>query len=216
MRRLALLALALAMAGCQSGNCGNICTYRGLLAPQAGIWTGYGTGTGAGYVRRLPNPFFIPSQASSVSVNYVYTSPPANIAPGAKMALTYSIDGDATFAPVAEGACGSTGCGPALLRLFVWENGDVGGDTFRWWCTTAAPIVIGGNQALACQLTPGNWSDVNGQNGSAQVQGFNDAIANPFAVGFTFGGMYAGHGVQVTGGQAMFKVNSFTIQLERK
>jgi hypothetical protein len=98
----------------------------------------------------------------------------------------------------------------------VWENGDVGGDTFRWWCTTAAPIVIGGNQALACQLTPGNWSDVNGQNGSAQVWGFNDAIANPFAVGFTFGGMYAGHGVQVTGGQAMFKVNSFTIQLERK
>ena len=212
MRKLALLALALAMAGFQSGNCGNLCTYQGLLAPQAGIWTGYGTGTGAGYVQRLPNPFLIPSQASRVSVNYAYTSPPANIVPGAKMALIYSIDGDATFTPVAEGACGSAGCGRALLRLFVWENGDVGGNTFRWWCTTAAPIVIGGNQALACQLAPGNWSDINGQNGSAQVQGFNEAIANPFAVGFTFGGMYAGHGVQVTGGQAMFKVNSFTIQ----
>jgi hypothetical protein len=181
----------------------NLTTYPGLLSPNSG-WTAYGTSTGTRFIGRLSNPFAVPSQASGISVNYVYTSPsPLTI--GTIISLNYSVDGNATF--------GTVDGGSAAIHLFVWQNNDIGSNTYRWWCDAGAPLLIDNDQTLSCNINNNsNWSDVDGQYAAAQSTGFSAALANPFAVGFTFGGRYFGHGVWTTSGSAKFKINSYTIR----
>lgn len=201
MRWLCLLFATL-LAGCggsggsSGGSCTtNLCTYAGLLAPTSG-WETYGTGTG--YAGVLNNPFTIPAKSSGKSINYVYTAPPA-LAVGKTITLNYSVDGTATFGPADP-----SDVAPATIALFIWENGDTGGETGRYWCATRPNLVLGDNQTLSCVINS-TWTDVDGK---AATPG-----PNAFAVGFTFGGQYfAGHGVWATSGSATFKVNSYTVQ----
>jgi hypothetical protein len=186
--------------------------YPGRLAPSFGSWTAYGSGTGI--VTPLPNPFAIPQASSGKTINYVYTQ--SMPLAGKTMTLNYSVDGDATFAPLPEPNCGTNGCGPALLRLFIWSANDNGDNPSfgRWWCNGAAkPLVLGANQVLACTVTPTmDWTSVYGQPASTNVQQFTSDVNAPFAAGFTFGGMFAGHGVWTTSGTAVFKINEFAVQ----
>lgn len=176
----------------------NSSPYPGRLDPIAGQWTAFGGGTGAAFIGRLSNPFNMPTP--NVSVNYVYTAPPNDVS-GKVIRLIYNIAGNATF--------GTVDGGTPQLRLFLWQQNDQGGPTFRWWCAVPALLVTGDNQELTCVADPWTWTDVNGQNDPV---GFNAALTHPYAVGFTFGGQFAGHGVWVTSGSATFKINSFTIQ----
>lgn len=199
LKNWAVSSAFLVLAACGGNNpTPNPSPYPGRLDPIAGQWTDYGTGTGAGFIGRLPNPFAMPAQASGKSVNYVYTAP-ANMAVGKTMALDYTVAGNAMF--------GTVDGGTPTVRLFIWQQNDQGGSTFRWWC--GGPALMLGDTLLSCKLDPTVWTDVNGQNDPG---GFAAAIANPYAIGFTFGGMFAGHGVWTTSGSATFKVNSFTVQ----
>lgn len=211
------LFLALLLAGCSGGgggsSCNNpLCAYPGLLSPNSG-WTDYGSGAGAALVGPLPNPFSIPSQASGQTINYVYTKAPT-LAVGQTITLNYSVSGNATFAPLPESSCGSAGCGPALVRLFIWAGNDVGStNAGRWWCNAqATPLVIGDNQTISCQLEFENWGGAGVGSDPINATTFAAVLNAPFAVGFTFGGEFAGHGDWVTSGSATFTVNSFTVQ----
>lgn len=202
-----ILLLAFLLAGCGGNNPPPTPTYPGRLDPIAGQWTDYGTGTGAKFVGRLANPFWMPLKTNNTSVNYVYTTPQP-LAIGGVITLNYTVTGYASF-----GVADNADIPPAKIRLFIWQANDTGSNTFRWWCGAPMDLVAGDNQIMSCPLDPAVWSDVNGQSGLDQKAGFSAALANPYAMGFTFGGQYfAGHGVWVTVGAASFKVNSFTIQ----
>lgn len=196
------LFILLFLTGCGGGSSSNsctnnLCTYAGLLSPTSG-WTDYGTGTGAGFVGALSNPFTIPTQASGKSVNYVYKIPPA-LAVGKTITLNYSVDGNATLGPADP-----SDTPPATIALFIWENNDTGGETGRYWCATRPNLVLGDNQTLSCVINS-SWTDVDGKSGTPGT--------NAFAVGFTFGGTsFAGHGVWATSGSATFKINSYTVK----
>lgn len=200
----ALLLAAFLVQYCSNNNPPNPSPYPGRLDPIAGQWTAYGTGTGI--IGQLSNPFAIPTQASGKTINYVYT---AAASMAGTVTLNYSVTGPATFAPLPESGCGTGGCGPAQIRLFVWsKTPDTGND--RWWCVASKALLVGDGQSFGCSFFAGGWSGVNGQSADGS-QAFAQSLANPFAVGFTFGGMFAGHGVWVTSGSATFKVNSFSI-----
>ncbi len=203
MKYILLFALAL-LGGCGSNGGGSSQpSYPGRLGPDSG-WAAFGTGTGL--IGRLSNPFTIPAQASGKTVNYVYTAP-AGLAIGKTITLNYSVDGNATIVPLPESICGGS-CGPARIRLFIWgSTSDTTSD--RWWCPVSAVLVAGDNQTLSCVID-NTWTGtgIAGQN----AQGFANSVTNPFAMGVTFGGMFAGHGDWTTTGTASFKINSFTIQ----
>lgn len=78
---------------------------------------------------------------------------------------------------------------------------------YRWFgpMTTIEP----GTKSIVVTLTVDQWGDVFGGHDPA---GFTAALAQPQAVGFTFGhGCFAGHGLFVTGGSARFHIKSFTV-----
>jgi hypothetical protein len=88
-----------------------------------GTWADFGTGIGS---RGPPITkaadgrwsFAFPAKVNGGSVNYVYTKP-TSLAVGQTIALTFSIDGDATFGNADPGDTGTSS-----LRLFIWEAGD--------------------------------------------------------------------------------------------
>lgn len=207
MKKIVSILALLILAGCGGSSQSPSSPYPGRPSPAPGAWTDYGSGAGAALVGNLSNPFAIPSQASGKTVNYVYTAPPA-LAIGRTVTLNYSIDGNATLAPLPESSCGSGGCGSANLRLFIWGNTpDTSND--RWWCAKPVPLTIGDNQTLSCVIDS-TWTGT-GLAGYNQTT-FPNSVINPFAIGFTFGAMFAGHGVWTTSGTATFKINSFTVQ----
>lgn len=66
---------------------------------------------------------------------------------------------------------------------------------------------------VTAPLTADQWSDVNGQLGSANTAAFADALSNVGAVGMTFGGgCFYGHGVYLDSGSVTFVVTKFTLQ----
>lgn len=196
-----LLTLAISLAACGGGgNNPPPNPYPGRLQPTNTGWTTYGTGTGI--IASLGNPFTFVAQPKSL--NYVYTAP-TGPASSLTIRLNYSIRGDAVF--------GTIDGGVPSIRLFLWQSNDQGGETYRWWCAQGNALVVGDNQTLTCTVTPGVlWTDVNGQPASSNVVAFANAANNLFAIGFTFGGNFYGHGVWTTSGSANFTVNSFTVQ----
>ena len=100
----------------------------------------------------------------------------------------------------------------AAFRPYLQRAGDKGTaayEDYRWWGqpTKLAP----GEIKLEAPLDPGKWSQVFGRSASERPAAFQAAISNPQAVGLTFGGCFAGHGVYVTGGTARFIVRSFSV-----
>ena len=181
-----------------------------------GQWVTFGGGTGAG-----PNlfhkvnglwQFTVPTEASKSTVNYAYTKAPA-LQLGQTVTLNYGVEGNATFAPLPQKECGGvSGCGPAKIRLFLWEAGDDlscakgSYEGYRQWSDEAL-LVLGDNQTLSAVLDPSKWTDCFGNN-----FGLAQAVQHAQWIGFTFGGNFAGHGVWTTKGSATFTINSYTIE----
>jgi hypothetical protein len=143
-------------------------------------------------------------------VNYVTTTPAGTLS---AISLSYVISA-LTGAPPAflEVDCGTPGCtpGPGLMRLYVQRCGDDwGGDatgkaSFRFW-SAPTPLILGGT--IVYRPITG-WTNVDGQQDAAALQ---VTLANACSVGFTFGGMFAGHGV-ISSAPARFTLKAFSTQ----
>lgn len=145
-------------------------------------------------------------------VGYVTTGARTPITLGASltMSLTVSVTGSPTFNFQMES--GNTGTTPANVRPYFSDKNDNGGATDRWWANPTDYTLAAGTATLTVPMTPDQWSDVNGQFGTANPAAFQHALQNVTDVGFTFGGgSFFGHGVNVSGGGATFVLNSFAI-----
>jgi hypothetical protein len=107
------------------------------------------------------------------------------------------------------------GDSPALARLFLQRRGDdwsgAGAHEFyRWWSVGHVKLTEGEHE-LAAPLAPNQWLSVFGKRGDqfGAAEQFTAAMADLQAVGLTFGGTFAGHGVFVVEGPARFTLMSY-------
>jgi hypothetical protein len=103
------------------------------------------------------------------------------------------------------------------MRLFLHRRGDDwSGDGarefYRWWSVSNV-VLAAGNHELTAPLVPDQWSSVFGKHGDhpAAAGQFAAALADLQAVGQTFGGMFAGHGVFAVHGPSRFTLESYEI-----
>lgn len=137
----------------------------------------------------------------------VHSSLPATS--GQTVTLVFTLEGGGTLAPTEGG-------GPARVRLFLQRQGDTltADEPYkRWWSTAFIDLTSPGTFTLTARIIPEEWSSVFGAVGSSSpeaIAGFYDCVANLANAGFTFGGMFAGHGVVATG-DVRFALQMFTI-----
>ena len=135
------------------------------------------------------------------------------------VAATYEVTGSApqfAFVPEATNTCG----GPATVQLYFQQAGDDFSGAgvkqyYRWWSTARQTLALGA-QNWVVNFDPSLWSSVLGVRGDSSVvatQGFAAALNGMQWAGFTFGGgCFAGHGVWLNGGIAVFSIEGFTVQ----
>ena len=138
---------------------------------------------------------------------------------GRTISATFRINAPtATFHYFGEGSP-SNPCGtPASVRLYFSTNGSFGSkkDWYSnfWWSRTATSshVLADGTFAISATVSPGNWSNWNGQLDTDRPDGFAAAAADPALIGFSFGGgCFYENGVGATGGSATFTLLSFVI-----
>jgi hypothetical protein len=133
----------------------------------------------------LGNCQVFPARTSHQSVNYVYAKAPALVV-GRTTTLNYSVDGDATFAPVDINEQP-----PASMSLFFWRGRDNlsgQGDYvyYRWFCSQKVLLQLGDNQTLSCPIAGAKWETVfgdNGANSAASQAGFATALSMRLMLG---------------------------------
>jgi hypothetical protein len=81
----------------------------------------------------------------------------------------------------------------------------------RWWSVTHVDVTDKREFRLTVQLVPSKWSNVFGKNGAAAPNEFERCLEDLGKIGFTFGGIFAGHGVYAIDGAARFILRSYTI-----
>jgi len=197
--------LAILSLGACSGNQQHPPNMQPPLTP--GQWYN----SGQGKTIQLANPFDVPAQSSGQVVGYVITKPGA-LADGQTITLNYSVS---LSANAIFGVADPNDEPPATVHLFVWRNGDdlsCNGAmvSYRFWDPAGRQLQPGDNQTLSGKLDSNVWTNCYGK---VDANGFAGAIANAFAVGWTFGGhKFYGHGVDMTAGNASIRINSFTVQ----
>jgi hypothetical protein len=74
-------------------------------------------------------------------------------------------------------------------------------------------VLVAGRYELAAPIVPDQWFSVFGKRGDqpAAAGQFAAAVADLQAVGLTFGGMFAGHGVFALDGPSRFTLESYEI-----
>jgi hypothetical protein len=113
---------------------------------------------------------------------------------------------------------------PAHLRPYFEQKGDDGvSANYRWWAnegqipgaTYSYELDLMGNATIKVPLSAVAWSNVYGQFGNsspAETQAFRAALADPMAIGLTFGGgCFFGHGTNVTSGTAQFYLKAYRL-----
>ena len=132
-------------------------------------------------------------------VHYVTAAAPS-VRLNQTVIMRFAVLGDGMIMP-------TEGKPPARIRLFLEQRGDrmTASEPFkRWWSVSHVDLVGHRHFTLAARLTPSQWSSVFGKNGSAVPNKFCDCLSALDKIGFTFGGVFAGHGVYVIGGSARF------------
>lgn len=111
-------------------------------------------------------------------------------------------------------ASDNTGLTPATVRLLIETRGDglLINPEGRWWSNPISfPLALGAF-SITVALTPDQWSDVDGQFGTADPAGFASSLKDCGPLGMTFGGgSFFGHGVYLTAGSANFNLTAFEI-----
>ena len=173
--------------------------------PGAGQWVDFGRNkpTISSGAFTFPGPGGV--------AGYFYTQPPTTMAQGQTVTLVYSIDGSTPEWGVSDPVDGP----PATMHLFLWRRGDdlsCNGvmASYRFWAPSGVTLKLGDSQTLTSVLDPSVWTNCYGQHNTS---GFVEALENAMGIGFTFGGQkFFGHGVYLSGGNATFKVNSYTVR----
>jgi len=173
--------------------------------PGAGQWVDFGRNkpTISSGAFTFPGPGGV--------AGYFYTQPPTTMAQGQTVTLVYSIDGSTPEWGVSDPVDGP----PATMHLFLWRRGDdlsCNGvmASYRFWAPSGVTLKLGDDQTLSSVLDPSVWTNCYGQHNTS---GFVEALENAMGIGFTFGGQkFFGHGVYLSGGNATFKVNNFTVR----
>lgn len=144
-------------------------------------------------------------------VHYVTSPVAASLVAGGEVEVRFSITGPGRLLP-------TQGDPPARIRLFLQRRGDDWSgagrhEFYRWWSVSNV-VLAAGMQELAARLVPDQWSSVFGKLGDhpAAAGQFAATIADLQAVGQTFGGMFAGHGVFAVEGPSRFTLESYEIK----
>jgi hypothetical protein len=152
---------------------------------------------------------------ASGSMNYLFTASPLKIVRGA-LSVTVRVT---TSGPVVFNSLDpqTTACTiPSSVRPFIWANDNGNGDYDRWWSNPRSFTLAPGSATITVPLTPDAWSSVNGKVGNADSPttfAFDKALLNVSRLGLTFGGGCSfGHGVNVSGGSAVFFVLEYRIE----
>lgn len=199
MMRLSIIAAAVLLSACGGSN-----SPPPPPPPVSSAWSAgpviNGVNYSAGVVFSADGGFNFPQAAPGI--HYV-TRAPTSGRSGAR--LQFSITGDATFSEI---DCGAPGCVPGLgkVRLIVQRCGDdwQGADN-RYW---SPPVDLQIGQGLIDYDFGPAWTNVAG---AYNADGLQVTLGNLCSVGFTFGGMFAGHGSVATG-SAYFIVNEYTLK----
>jgi len=144
-------------------------------------------------------------------VHYVTRVAVNSILVGQTITLSFSIEGDGTLVPSPSGS--DPGTPPARVRLFLEQAGDTltAGEEFkRWWSTDSVELKTG-DFDLTVPVQPNKWSSVFGKTGDLTPGQLENCLKQLGAMGFTFGGMFAGHGVYAADGSPRFILRSYTV-----
>ena len=142
-------------------------------------------------------------------VHYVTTSYGGGALSASKIRMTFTIAADPSVQFMA-----TQGDTSARVRLYFQRSGDDWRtETYRWWSNEFIELRPG-SYTLEVPMTPDHWFDVHGHQARepAVTAGFNAAKGSVMAVGMTFGGMFAGHGVYTDGGHARFTLQEFAVR----
>jgi hypothetical protein len=143
-------------------------------------------------------------------VHYVTTPLSGPLMGHGEVKVRFSIAGSGRLVP-------TQGEPPARMRLFLHRRGDdwsgVGAHEFYRWWSVSNVVMAAGKYELAAPLVPDHWFSVFGKRGDhpAAAGQFVAAVADLHAVGQTFGGMFAGHGVFAVDGPSRFTLESYEI-----
>src|SRR5262245_52724769 len=143
-------------------------------------------------------------------VHYITTTPSGLLMGREEVKVRLSIAGPGRLMP-------TEGDPPARIRLFLQRRGDnwsgVGAHEFYRWWSVSNVVLVAGKHELAAPLVPDQWFSVFGKTGDhpAAAGQFAAAVADVQAVGHTFGGMFAGHGVFALDGPSRFTLESYEI-----
>jgi len=201
------VVLALLLASCGGGE-SITAPSTPTLSMEPAAWTfRYSLGMGEHPVAALNGgwQFDFPMQDG---VHYLTTPMTADLR-GKEIQVTAHVVGiDPVFAWPAD-ACGS----PARARVMAQRQGDdLRSASGRWWSDRPITLQVGAT-TITAPVSPERWSNVDGKVGTADPQGFDDAMAHPGFVGLTFGGgCFFGHGVWLQSGAARMLVRDFSIQ----
>jgi hypothetical protein len=145
--------------------------------------------------------------AAPGSVHYIVQAPVSKMVQGQTIIMSFAIEGAGVIVP-------TEGDPPARVRLFLWQkDDDLTKEFYRWW-SIANVALQHGEFILSAKIAPDQWSSVFGKFGNSSLDataGFDAAVNNLYAYGFTFGGMFAGHGDYLTTGNARFVLKSFKV-----
>jgi hypothetical protein len=134
---------------------------------------------------------------------------------GRLIVAQFSISGAESFTYSGEGTpdnpCGT----PATVRLYFNTNGAAAYGTDNdwyskyWWSNNIGYQALGnGTFEIFAWVRPENWSNWNGQMGTARPEGFAAAASNPDLMGLSFGGgCFFENGVGATGNATFTLIN---------
>lgn len=157
-----------------------------------------------GCPRVLPVPFTIPT---TDGVHYVTSTAPA-VTAGQTITMKFSLAGSGKL-------IATQGDQPARVRLMLQQQGDTltaEEEDKRWWSYAHIELTpVPGEFLLTATVQPDQWFQVFGHSGADRPGAFANCLLHLGNWGFTFGGMFAGHGVYATG-PVTFTLKQFSVQ----
>lgn len=154
-----------------------------------GLWAGYLT---SGYVGQVPINPIIAGQTLVVE---------GHVTAAADTVFNFYPDSTCPVAPNFR---------PYIEGAFLSPN-----PALRWWSNPVCQFLQDGNFALSVPFSPESWSDADGifATDPSAAPGFAQTLAAPVRIGLTFGGgCFFGHGVNVSGATAQFKITKCHIE----
>ena len=128
---------------------------------------------------------------------------------------TFAVTGATAFEFYGEGTPSNPCSTPTSARLFFQTSNAGGFDaTHYWWSngTDYSRVLASGEFTISVAINALNWSDWNGQIGTAVPEPFAQAASNVTEIGISFGGgCFFENGVGTTDGSGVFTLRSFTV-----